>query len=191
MNAASSLSTFLPMFARARNTKWFISSTRMEYAYSLLSPNLKAPSSDSSKSPPATHISDLVRLYGLLVGKILQKEPIPTGENGYYFAMAHRLPWWKVMERLAAVMHVQGLVTSPEVKTWPSYELAAETLRFPLLYLPAMGTSTGDLIPVNAFKLGWQPIWTEGMLLESIDDEVQAALESDNVNMTLFDALTK
>ncbi|KAE9369113.1 hypothetical protein N431DRAFT_469047 [Stipitochalara longipes BDJ] len=64
---------------------------------------------DRSGSPPAVHISDLVALYTLLVQKILQKEPIPSGEKGYYFAIAHRAPWWDVLERLAEALHARGL----------------------------------------------------------------------------------
>jgi hypothetical protein len=94
------------------------------------------------KKPPAAHISDLVALYNLLLEKCLLKEPIPTGEHGYYFAMAHRAPWWEVMHRLAKALYTRGLVSEPEVYTWPSDAMAAEYLQLPELYIRAMGTST-------------------------------------------------
>jgi hypothetical protein len=87
------------------------------------------------------HISDLVAFYALLTEKILQKEPIPSGEKGYYFAIAHRTHWWDVMQRLAKVLHAHGLVAEPKADIWPSYEMAAEYLGFPRLYVRAMGTS--------------------------------------------------
>ena len=87
------------------------------------------------------HISDLAALYALLTEKILQKEPIPNGEKGYYFAMAHRTHWWDVMQRLAEALHARGLVVEPQAEIWPSDEIAAEYLGFPRLYVRAMGTS--------------------------------------------------
>lgn len=88
------------------------------------------------------HVSDLTALYVLLLEKILQSEPVPTGESGYYFAMAHRSPWWKVMDGLAKSLHSRGLVKEPEAKVWSSYDVAADTLGFPRLYIRAIGMST-------------------------------------------------
>ncbi|VUC22173.1 unnamed protein product [Clonostachys rosea] len=139
--------------------------------------------------PPAIHISDLTALYAAILEKIILKETIPSGEKGYYFAMAHKSPWWEVMERLAQSMHARGLVSEPTAKVWPSYEVAAEHTGFPLIFIRAIGTSNGDLVPVNGPKIGWQPKWTEKMYLDSIDDEVQAVLDLDTVKMTLWDSL--
>ncbi|KAI2463184.1 NAD(P)-binding protein [Annulohypoxylon bovei var. microspora] len=141
---------------------------------------------DKDGSPPAVHISDLTALYTLLVEKILQKEPISNGEKGYYFAVAHRAPWWDVMQRLADALYARGLVTEAKVQVWPSYEVAAEHLGFPSQFIRAIGTSSGDLVPVNALQLGWQPKWDQQRFLESIDDEIQAVQELDTINPTLF-----
>lgn len=94
------------------------------------------------QNPPTAHISDLVALYALLVERILKGDPVPSGEKGYYFAMAHRSPWWDAMQRIAEAMHARGLVNEPKAKTWPSYEMAAESVGYPLLYIRAIGTST-------------------------------------------------
>lgn len=96
---------------------------------------------DSTQSPAAVHISDLTSFYLLLLEKILQQEPVPSGENGYYFALAHRSPWWKVMNGLAKGLYARGLVNEPEVQVWPSYDEAADTMGFPRLYMRAIGTS--------------------------------------------------
>jgi hypothetical protein len=95
----------------------------------------------ATQSPAAVHISDLTSLYLLLLEKILRQEPVPSDENGYYFALAHRSPWWKVMDGLAKGLYSRGLVTEPEVQVWPSYDEAAETMGFPRLYMRAIGTS--------------------------------------------------
>ncbi|KAI0149688.1 NAD(P)-binding protein [Hypoxylon sp. NC0597] len=144
---------------------------------------------DKDGSPPAVHISDLTAFYALLVEKILNNEPVPSGEKGYYFAFAHREPWWEVMQRLADALYARGLVAEPKVQVWPSYEMAAEVLGFPRQHIRAIGTSSGQLIPVNAYRLGWQPKWDQEKFLESMDDEVQAVLELDTVKPTLFDSM--
>ncbi|KAJ3958890.1 hypothetical protein N0V92_004529 [Colletotrichum tropicale] len=134
--------------------------------------------------------ADLVQLYRLLTENILLGKPIPSGREGYYFATVHRVPWWDVMDRIAMAMHARGLVDEPTTKVWPSYDVAADTLGFPRLYIRAMGTSNGELVAVNGYKLGWQPKWTEEMFLESIDDEVQDVLELDTAQTSsLFTTL--
>ncbi|KAI1378883.1 NAD(P)-binding protein [Hypoxylon crocopeplum] len=144
---------------------------------------------DKDGSPPAAHISDLTALYALLVEKILQKESMPSGENGHYFAMAHRAPWWDVMQRLADALYAHELVKEPKVQTWPSDDIAADTLGFPRPFIRGIGVSSGQLVPVNAYRLGWQPQWDKERFLESMDDEVQAVLELDTVKPTLFSSM--
>ncbi|CRG90930.1 hypothetical protein PISL3812_07977 [Talaromyces islandicus] len=144
---------------------------------------------DTEGRPPAAHISDLVALYVLLLEKCLRKEPIPTGDRGYYFAMAHRAPWWEVMQRLAKGLYARGLVSEPDVHTWPSDKMAAEYLQLPLLYIRPMGTSSGDLVPINAYRLGWEPKWTMERFLDSMDDEIQAVLDLDKGQTSIFGVL--
>ncbi|RSL43276.1 hypothetical protein CEP54_015150 [Fusarium duplospermum] len=144
---------------------------------------------DVDASPAAVHISDLTSLYLLLLDKILRQEKVSTGENGYYFAIAHRAPWWKVMDGLAEGLYSRGLVTKPKVQVWPSYDEAADTMGFPRLYMQAIGTSSGNLIPENPLKLGWKPKWDEKRFLDSLDDEIEAVQQLDTVKMSLFDSL--
>lgn len=93
------------------------------------------------QSPPAAQVSDVVALYVLLVEKILAGQEIPSGDTGYYFAIAHRCSWWDIMTGIAQSLHRRGLVQEPLVKTWPSYEMAAESLGWPLQYIVPMGMS--------------------------------------------------
>jgi hypothetical protein len=87
------------------------------------------------------HVSDVAPVYRLLVEKILQKEPTPSGEEGYYFVVAHKIQWWTVLDRIAESLYARGLVTEPKSRIWPSDEMAAEYLGLPPLYLRAMCTS--------------------------------------------------
>ncbi|CAG9986513.1 unnamed protein product [Clonostachys byssicola] len=141
------------------------------------------------QNPPAIHVADLADLYVVLVEKILKEEPIPNGANGYYFGFAHRLPWWKTMERIAAGLHARGLVTTPTAQVWPSWEEAAEQLKWPVQHIHAMGAATGQQVAVNPYLLGWQPKWNQKRFLDSIDDEIQAALDDKPLKSTLFDTI--
>ncbi|CAI6092743.1 unnamed protein product [Clonostachys chloroleuca] len=138
------------------------------------------------QNPPAIHVADLADLYVVLVEKILQGQSIPNGENGYYFGFAHRLPWWKTMERIAAGLHARGLVADPTAQVWPSWEEAAAQLKWPVQHIHAMGAATGQQVAVNPYLLGWQPKWNQKRFLDSIDDEIQAALDEKPLESTLF-----
>ncbi|KAF2664223.1 NAD(P)-binding protein [Microthyrium microscopicum] len=146
---------------------------------------------DKDGNPPTAHISDLVALYGLLTERILQGTPIPSGKDGYYFAIAHTVGWWEIMDGLAKALYARGLVEEPKTPFWPSDEVAADYLGFPRMFLRAMGTTSGQLVPVNAYRLGWQPKWDKERFLKNIDDEVQAVLDLDKtkVKTTVFDSL--
>ena len=95
-----------------------------------------------TQAPLATHVSDIVTLYIQLISSIIQRSPIPSGAQGYYFATVHRLPWWEVLGRLATGLHTRGLVTSTTVSNWPSEKMAAESLGFPEQFVRGMGTAT-------------------------------------------------
>ncbi|KAL9071885.1 MAG: hypothetical protein Q9157_005311 [Trypethelium eluteriae] len=163
-----------------RNTNTIV--TELAIAQGITSFNIPVP-----QSPHSVHISDLVAFYVLLTERILQKEPILSGEKGYYFPISHRTHWWAVVERLAKALHARGLVMEPKPEVWPSDDIAAEYLGFPRRYIRAIGTSSGQLVPVNAYRLGWQPKWDEERFLASLDDEVQAVQELDTVKSTVFD----
>lgn len=62
------------------------------------------------------HISDLTAIYGRMVEKILRKETLPNGTEGYYFALAHDLFWWEVLDQLAVALNARGLVTESKTQ---------------------------------------------------------------------------
>ena len=94
------------------------------------------------KSISGVHITDLTALYRLIVEKILLKETLPSGTEGYYFALAHNVQWWESLDRLAIALHARGLIDDAETSTWPNYEAAAEALGIPLQFVQLLW-STG------------------------------------------------
>lgn len=90
----------------------------------------------------AIHVQDLVALYAQIVLRIVNgQESVPSGEVAYYFAFAHRVRWWAALDVIAQRMYARGLVDTPQVETWSSYDEAADQLGFPRAHCRAMGTS--------------------------------------------------
>lgn len=83
------------------------------------------------------HISDLTKLFGLIVKNILQGtgDVIPNGTKGYYVAIAHEMSRWETLDRLAAAMKARGLVSSSETQVWKSDEEAAEATGVPAMFV--------------------------------------------------------
>ncbi|KAM0544579.1 hypothetical protein ACHAO7_008723 [Fusarium culmorum] len=136
------------------------------------------------------HISDLTDIYVRLVSKILKQEPIQIGQDRYFFAIAHKAHWWKMMDKVAEGLYSRGLVTEPKAKIWSDYNTAADSLGFPRVYVGAMATHSGQLVPENVYALGWKPKWdSEEKFLKQIDGEIKDVQELDTVKMSLFDTL--
>lgn len=89
----------------------------------------------------AVHISDLSDYYVLMLRKILQGEKLPSGENGYYFSVAHEVGWWDVAQGLADALHARGLVPKATVENWPSDDMAAQAMDLPRQYVRIMHTA--------------------------------------------------
>ncbi|PVH69124.1 NAD(P)-binding protein [Cadophora sp. DSE1049] len=137
------------------------------------------------------HISDLTKLFGLIVKNILQGsgDTIPNGMHGYYFALAHEIPWWETLGRLAAAMKARGLVASSETPVWTSDEVAAEATGVPAMFVDILFKSSAYIIADNAFKLGWKPTWDKARFLDNIDDEIASVLELGKAKSSLIDSL--
>ncbi|OBR07670.1 Nad dependent epimerase dehydratase family protein [Colletotrichum higginsianum IMI 349063] len=144
---------------------------------------------DQDGHPAAAHVTDLAALYVLLIEKILQGDPIPSDEVGIYFGVAYTMSWWKVMSAIARALHSRGLVKDLEPQFWPSYDAAADELGWPRAYTRGMGASSPQLIPCNAYKIGWKPEWDESRFMESTTDEVQDALDLDTGTTSLYDSI--
>lgn len=87
------------------------------------------------------HISDLTALYRQILQKILQKEAIPSGTEGYYFALAHDIQWWEVLDHLAVALKARSLVTESKTPVFPSDEAAAEILGVPVQFVKPLWNS--------------------------------------------------
>jgi len=87
------------------------------------------------------HISDLTTLYGRIIERILQGEPLPTGREGYYFALAHYLHFGEVLDHLAIELKARGLITDGKTKIYPNDEAAARSLGVPVPFVRPLWNS--------------------------------------------------
>lgn len=51
------------------------------------------------------------------------------------------VPWWDILERLAARLHARGLVDSQELDVWPSDDVLAEAVGVPVKFAYSMWNS--------------------------------------------------
>ncbi|MCJ1329775.1 hypothetical protein MMC10_006455 [Thelotrema lepadinum] len=138
------------------------------------------------------HITDLIALYGRLVDKIIRKETLPSGKEGYYFALAHDIVWRETLDRLVAALNARGLIKDSHIEDWPSDGFAAEALGVPKGFVQAFWNAGDDKIThENTSKVGWQPEWNNDLFLKNIDDEIAAVLEHDKAKSSLMDSLFK
>ncbi|KAF2649883.1 hypothetical protein K491DRAFT_609882 [Lophiostoma macrostomum CBS 122681] len=135
------------------------------------------------------HISDLTSLYALIIKRILHSDPPASGTKGYYFALAHDLIWWEVLDNLAASMKARGLVKDTRLKVWPSDQVAAEAMGVPEMFVQPLWNSGENLVSDNRGRLGWKPMWDKERFLKDIDDEVDAVLELGKAKSSLMDSL--
>lgn len=87
------------------------------------------------------HISDLTALYGRIIENILQGEPIPTGREGYYFALAHYLHLGEVLDHLAIQLKARDLITDSKTKIYLNDEAAASSLGIPVPFVRPLWNS--------------------------------------------------
>lgn len=55
-----------------------------------------------------THIEDIAALYTLILAKVLTREDVPSGKDGFYFANAGRQSWLDIAKGIARVGHQLG-----------------------------------------------------------------------------------
>ncbi|CAJ2501453.1 Uu.00g043060.m01.CDS01 [Anthostomella pinea] len=137
---------------------------------------------------PFVHISDLTDFYARLVEKIIRKEQLPSGEDGYYFAVAHSTHWWDILDHLALALHARGLA-EPATHIWPSEEMAAQSLGVPVDYARSIWNGGPKVTSEKKHLLGWQPAWDSERFLRSMDEEIQAAHELGGPKSSLLDSL--
>ncbi|KAF5238324.1 hypothetical protein FANTH_10356 [Fusarium anthophilum] len=141
------------------------------------------------KSLQAVHISDLTALYCRIIHAALNKEEIPSGKEGYYFAVAHDLDMWEFQDHLAATMKARGLVTSDKSVVYPSDEFAAEAIDVPVEFLSILYKSGGHFTATRPQSIGWKPKWNKERFLKNVDADIGDVVELGKAKSSLVDSL--
>ncbi|CAI7569276.1 unnamed protein product [Penicillium discolor] len=137
----------------------------------------------------SVHISDLTSLYGRIIENILQGKPLPTGREGYYFALAHYLQLGEVLDHLAIQLKARDLITDSKTKIYLNDEAAASSLGIPVPFVRPLWNSGDNIIAEIPHRIGWRPMWNKERFLQNIDDEIQAVVEHGKAKSSLIDSL--
>ncbi|KAI4264974.1 MAG: hypothetical protein L6R38_009734 [Xanthoria sp. 2 TBL-2021] len=73
--------------------------------------------------------------------KILRREAILSGTEGYCFALANDLFSWELLDQLAVALKTRGLITETETETWAGDEAAAKSLKVPVQFVQPLWNS--------------------------------------------------
>ncbi|KAK2482478.1 hypothetical protein H9L39_04270 [Fusarium oxysporum f. sp. albedinis] len=141
------------------------------------------------KSLQAIHISDLTALYYRIIHAALKNEDIPSGKEGYNFAVAHEMDMREFQDHLAAAMKARGLVSSDKPEVYPSDEFAAEAIDVPVEFLSALYKSGGNFTATRPQSIGWKPEWNKERFLKNVDVEIEDVIELGKAKSSLIDSL--
>jgi hypothetical protein len=92
------------------------------------------------------HISDLTALYGLIVERFLRGESLPSGREGYYFALAHDIFLGEFGDYLAGELRDTGMTSDSEARPYSDEQAAAESLGVPVQFVQMLWDS-GYVLP--------------------------------------------
>jgi hypothetical protein len=87
------------------------------------------------------HISDLTALYGLTVEHILRGETLPSGREGYYFALAHDISLGEVRDHLARALWDRGLTSNSKTHIYSIDKATAQSLGVPVQFVQLLWDS--------------------------------------------------
>ncbi|RKL31720.1 hypothetical protein BFJ70_g9511 [Fusarium oxysporum] len=141
------------------------------------------------KSLQTIHISDLTALYYRIIHAALKNEDIPSGKEGYNFAVAREMDMREFQDHLAAAMKARGLVSSDKPEVYPSDEFAAEAIDVPVEFLSALYKSGGNFTATRPQSIGWKPEWDKERFLKNVDVEIEDVIELEKAKSSLIDSL--
>ncbi|KAJ4256785.1 hypothetical protein NW762_008881 [Fusarium torreyae] len=144
---------------------------------------------DENITVQGVHISDLTALYSQIVQATLHNETIPSGTEGYYFAVAHDIDVWEFLDHLATAFKARGLATDEQPNIFPNDEFAAEAIGVPVQFLGPLWKNGGSFTATRPQRIGWKPEWDSARFLENVDDQIQDVLELGEAKSSLIDSL--
>ncbi|KAK3935082.1 hypothetical protein QBC46DRAFT_398396 [Diplogelasinospora grovesii] len=123
------------------------------------------------------HISDVAKLYELVVGKIAAGEKIPSGEQGVYFASNGQHSWKEAAELTSQAGYELGALKSPTPVS-VSLEGGGKSLGGGNAQLAELGFASRSVTNAELSRsLGWKPQKTEADWQASFKEEFQYFLE--------------
>ncbi|PLB49935.1 NAD dependent epimerase/dehydratase [Aspergillus steynii IBT 23096] len=119
------------------------------------------------------HVTDLARLFVLLVAKVSAGETAPSGQQGIYFANTGTHRWVDVAGVIAKVGFELGVLKSAVPRSISLEEGGQKFADGDVGFAEACFASNSSSIPQKAFTLGWKPVNTEADFQASIKTTVE------------------
>ncbi|TVY81847.1 Uncharacterized protein LSUE1_G002374 [Lachnellula suecica] len=126
------------------------------------------------------HVQDLVKLYELLLTKVINGEAVPTGEAGILFSGTGRFSWAEMARGIASALVKVGAIENSEVKSVSIVEAAESLLGDPAATLLAeLGLASNSRTSSDiAHELGWREEKTEEDFKKSFSEEAKLVVET-------------
>ncbi|KAF4964988.1 hypothetical protein FSARC_7166 [Fusarium sarcochroum] len=144
---------------------------------------------DENITVQGVHISDLTALYWQIIKAILHNETIPSGTEGYYFAVAHDIDVWEFLDHLATAFKTRGLATDERPEVFPSDDFAADAIGVPVQFLGPLWKNGGSVTATRPQSIGWKPEWDNAQFLDHVDHQINDVLELGKAKSSLIDSL--
>ncbi|GAW17974.1 hypothetical protein ANO14919_074430 [Xylariales sp. No.14919] len=106
-----------------------------------------------------------------VVGKILDGEPIPSGERGIYFTVPGKHRWKDIASGIASVGHALGVLPSADIKFASLEDAAAKWIGGISVFTETVFASNARTKSDLAEELGW--------VHKSDDSALKIAIEAD------------
>jgi len=119
------------------------------------------------------HIEDLVRLYELVLHKVISGESIPEGKKGFYFSATGEQSWWELVDIIAKAGYSVG-VSKQEKPKEVSLEEGAKRLAGGDVQLAELAFASNARCKTELSRhLGWNPIKTKEDFKQYLPVEVK------------------
>ncbi|KAF4332903.1 NAD dependent epimerase dehydratase family [Fusarium beomiforme] len=124
-----------------------------------------------------THIEDIAALYTLILAKIVAREEVPFGKEGFFFANHGKQSWLDITKEIARVGHQRGKLAA-EPKSVGLKEVSKAWFDGDE-HLTELGLcSHSETIGERSREMGWQPTKDDSKWIETVTEEFETALEA-------------
>ncbi|CAG8296573.1 unnamed protein product [Penicillium salamii] len=122
------------------------------------------------------HIEDLASLYEVLIARILQGDPVASGEQGIYFTMSGEHAWRDIVAGIAREGYALGVFEDDTVKSISLQEAGNKWMGGNVAFAELVFCSNARTQSDLAREYGWTPKCGDDHVQTTIAEEFECAL---------------